>query len=152
MERTLPLIFQSTTDRERLVRIGISLALIMPLGFVLGFAFPTGLRMVSDVNPPPCFWGINGATSVLASVLAVMFSMSFGINVTMVISAACYLLLVSTSYSLLDLNIGTMRQLRTIKWTSSPTNGKSIGGGERVAPTALPDSSRFCAPPDFPVL
>jgi hypothetical protein len=29
MERTLPAVFQSTTDQERLVRIGISLAAIM---------------------------------------------------------------------------------------------------------------------------
>ena len=105
MEWVLPSIFQSTTDRERLVRIGISLAAIMPLGFLLGFAFPTGMRLVSaiDTQPTPWFWGINGATGVLASVLGVMFSMSFGINVTMLISAACYLLLIPTSYALLGL-------------------------------------------------
>lgn len=105
MERLMPSIFQSTTDRERLVRVGISLAAIIPLGFLLGFAFPTGMRLVSaiDTQPTPWFWGINGATGVLASVLGVMFSMSFGINVTMLISAACYLLLIPTSYALLRL-------------------------------------------------
>jgi spermidine synthase len=105
MERLMPSIFQSTTDRERLVRIGISLAAIIPLGFLLGFAFPTGMRLVSaiDTQPTPWFWGINGATGVLASVLGVMFSMSFGINVTMLISAACYFLLIPTSYALLGL-------------------------------------------------
>jgi len=105
MERVLPLIFQSTTDRERWVRIGISLAAIMPVGFLFGFAFPTGLRMVSEVDsrPTPWFWGINGATGVLASVLGVTFSISCGINVTMLISAACYLLLIPTSYTLLGL-------------------------------------------------
>ena len=99
MERVLPSIFQSTTDRERLVRIGISLVAIMPLGFLLGFAFPTGIRLVSaiDTQPTPWFWGINGATGVLASVLGVMFSMSFGINVTMLIAATCYLLLIPAS-------------------------------------------------------
>ena len=105
MERLMLSIFQSTTDRERFVRIGISLAAIIPLGFLLGFAFPTGMRLVSaiDTQPTPWFWGINGATGVLASVLGVMFSMSFGINVTMLISAACYLLLIPTSYALLRL-------------------------------------------------
>jgi hypothetical protein len=105
MTRFLPSIFQATTNRERLVRIGISLAAIIPLGFLLGFAFPTGMRLVSgvDTRPTPWFWGINGATGVLASVLGVMFSMSFGINVTMLISAACYLLLIPTSYALLRL-------------------------------------------------
>ena len=103
MERVLPSIFQSTTNRERLVRIGISLAAIMPLGFLLGFAFPTGMRLVSaiDAQPTPWFWGINGATGVLASVLGVILSISFGINVTMLISAACYLLVIPASIVLL---------------------------------------------------
>jgi hypothetical protein len=103
MEQVLPALLQSTTGQQRLVRIGISLAVIMPLGFFLGFAFPTGLRLVEvvDRQPTPWFWGINGATSVLASVLAVMFSMALGINVTMLLSAACYLLLIPTSFALL---------------------------------------------------
>jgi hypothetical protein len=112
MDRILPSIFASTTDRERLVRIGISLAAIMPLGFLLGFAFPTGLRLVSaiDSKPTPWFWGINGATGVLASVLGVMFSMSFGINVTMLIAAACYLLLIPTSFALLAMRPQIVQQ------------------------------------------
>jgi hypothetical protein len=101
----LPSIFESTTGRERFVRIGISLAAIMPLGFLLGFAFPTGMRLVNavDSQPTPWFWGINGATGVLASVLGVMFSMSFGIDVTMLISAACYLLVIPTGFGLMAL-------------------------------------------------
>ena len=67
---------------------------IMPLGFLLDFAFPTGMRLVETVDrePTPWFWGINGATGVVASVLGVMLSMALGINVTMLISAICYLL------------------------------------------------------------
>jgi len=105
MERLLPIVFQATTGRERLVRIGVSLAAIMPLGFLLGFAFPTGMRLVEDVDkePTPWFWGINGAMGVLASVLGVMLSMAFGIDVTMLISAACYLLLIPTGLALLRL-------------------------------------------------
>jgi hypothetical protein len=105
MQRLLPSVFQSTTDRERLVRIGISLVAIMPLGFLLGFAFPTGMRLVEAVDrePTPWFWGINGATGVLASVLGVMLSMSLGINATLLISAACYLLLIPTSFAILEL-------------------------------------------------
>ena len=81
------------------------MAIIMPLGFLLGFAFPTGICLVEAVDrqPTPWFWGINGATGVLASVLAVMFSMALGINVTMLISAACYLLLIPTSFALLGM-------------------------------------------------
>jgi hypothetical protein len=105
MQGILPMVFQATTNRERMVRIVISLAVIMPLGFLLGFAFPTGMRLVEAVDrePTPWFWGINGATGVLASVLGVMFSMAFGINVTMLIAAACYLVLIPTSIALLRL-------------------------------------------------
>jgi hypothetical protein len=105
MAQILPAVFQSTTGQERLVRIGISLAALLPLGFLLGFAFPTGMRLVEavDKEPTPWFWGINGATGVLASVVAVIISISAGINVTMLISAVCYLLLIPTSFALLEL-------------------------------------------------
>jgi hypothetical protein len=105
LERGLPELLQSTTNQERLVRIMISLIAIMPLGFVLGFAFPTGMRLVEriDRRPTPWFWGINGATGVLASVAGLMFSMSLGISLTLLMSAACYLLLVPTGIILLQL-------------------------------------------------
>jgi hypothetical protein len=101
----VPVALQLTTDQDRMVRIGIALAAIMPLGFLLGFAFPTGMRLVEaiDRQPTPWFWGINGATGVLASVLGVMVSMSLGIGVTLVVSAACYLLLIPTSFALLEM-------------------------------------------------
>jgi hypothetical protein len=103
MGQILPIIFQHTTGQDRLVRIVISVAAITPLGFLLGFAFPTGIRLVEAVDrqPTPWFWGINGATGVLASVLGVMFSMALGIHVTMLLSALCYFLLVPAAFALL---------------------------------------------------
>lgn len=103
MEQILPTIFRHTTGRDRMVRIGISIAAIMPLGFLLGFAFPTGMRLVNaiDERPTPWFWGVNGATGVLASVLGVMFSMALGINVTMLLAATSYLFLIPISFTLL---------------------------------------------------
>jgi hypothetical protein len=63
------------------------------------------MRLVEavDKDPTPWFWGINGATGVLASVLGVIISMSAGINITLLISAACYLLLIPTSFALLGM-------------------------------------------------
>ncbi len=105
LEVMVPALFQATTARALMVRIGISLAAIMPLGFLLGFAFPTGMRLVESIDkePTPWFWGINGATGVLASVLGVMFSMAFGINVTILIAACCYLVLIPASFALVAL-------------------------------------------------
>ena len=105
MNYFLPIIFQRTTGDELLIRIAVSIAVIMPLGFLLGFAFPTGMRLVEAIDPVPTpwFWGINGATGVLASVLGVMISMALGINITLLISAFCYLLLIPISFSLVKM-------------------------------------------------
>ncbi len=96
-------LFERTTSQPLSVRILISLAIVMPVGFLLGFAFPTGMSLVRkiDSEPTPWFWGINGATGVLASVLGVMVSMALGINVTMFLAGLCYLLLVPTGRLLL---------------------------------------------------
>jgi hypothetical protein len=100
----LPTLFEETTALPLGGRIAVTLATVMPAGFLMGFAFPTGMRLVQRVDPEPTpwFWGINGATGVLASVLAVMFGMSFGINVTMLLAGACYLLLIPTARGLLS--------------------------------------------------
>jgi spermidine synthase len=103
MNLALPAIFQSTTGQERTVRIAVTLAAILPMGFLFGFAFPTGIRLVSaiDEGPTPWFWGINGATGVLASVLGVIISIAFGIDVSIYLSAICYLALIPVGLALL---------------------------------------------------
>jgi hypothetical protein len=107
----LPALLESTTDRDRMFRIGISLLAIMPLGFLLGFAFPTGMRLVENIDrrPTPWFWGINGAAGVLASVLGLMLNMSLGIHFTLLVSAGCYLFLILASIALL--RFGQMQYL-----------------------------------------
>lgn len=108
----LPGVFAATTDHERSVRIGVTLAAILPLGFLLGFGFPTGLRLVEAVDgrPTPWFWGINGAAGVLASVVGVIISMSLGINVTLLLAAACYLMLIPVSFGLLAQGKTTIKE------------------------------------------
>jgi hypothetical protein len=85
------------------VRVAVSLAVLMPAGFLMGFAFPTGMRMVEAISREPAawFWGINGATGVLASTLAVMIAIAMGINVTMMLAGMCYVLLIPAAISLL---------------------------------------------------
>jgi hypothetical protein len=69
---------------------------LAPAGLLLGFGFPTGMRLIAAVDrtPTPWFWGINGAAGVLAAILAVVTSIAFGIHVTLIGGALCYLLLV----------------------------------------------------------
>jgi spermidine synthase len=105
LQQFLTDVFHATTARGLSVRISIALAVVIPLGFLLGFAFPTGMKLVEavDKEPTPWFWGINGATGVLASGLAVMLSMGMGIHVTMLVSSVCYALLIPISFRLISL-------------------------------------------------
>ena len=95
-------LFAGTTASALPVRVAICLAVVMPVGFLMGFGFPTGMSLVQrvDAEPTPWFWGINGATGVLASVLAVMLGMAYGINVTMALAGVSYLALIPTGRAL----------------------------------------------------
>ena len=77
-----------------LVRAGLCILVLAPAGFLMGFGFPTGMRLVSaiDTGPTPWFWGINGAAGVLAASIAVVISIGFSIDATLRIGALCYLL------------------------------------------------------------
>jgi hypothetical protein len=63
------------------VRIAVAVALLMPIGLVMGMPLAIGMRMAATrPNAPTSFlWGINGATSVCASVLGMAIALFFGI-------------------------------------------------------------------------
>jgi hypothetical protein len=65
-------------------RIGTSLALLAPLALLMGMPFAIGMSAASRrTGAPTAFlWGVNGAMSVVASVLGALCAMFFGINVT----------------------------------------------------------------------
>jgi hypothetical protein len=102
----LPLWLPAVTGRfdsaTLLVRAILCITVIAPAGVLMGYGFPTGMRLVSaiDQTPTPWFWGINGAASVLASTLAVACSLAFGISTTLMIGALCYLLLLPVALAL----------------------------------------------------
>ncbi len=75
------------------VRILISVATLMPLGFVMGMAFPIGMGRALSAAPAlaPWLWGVNGAASVCASVLAVVIALGAGIAASFWAGAFCYL-------------------------------------------------------------
>jgi hypothetical protein len=74
----------------------------------MGYGFPTGMRLITAVDgkPAPWFWGINGAAGVLASSLAVACSIAYGIDITLIVAASCYILLIPAA-----VYIGTGRVL-----------------------------------------
>ncbi|MET0503676.1 MAG: hypothetical protein ABW172_19315 [Candidatus Binatia bacterium] len=85
-------------------RIAICVVSIAPAGLLLGFGFPTGMRLVAaiDSRPTPWFWGINGAAGVLASITAIAISLALGITATLIVGALCYLLLIPVSFALIQ--------------------------------------------------
>ena len=91
----LPAILLRLESEGLLLRAGLAVLVLAPAGFLMGFGFPTGMRLVSaiDKKPTPWFWGINGAAGVLAASVAVLTSIEFGIDTTLRIGAICYLLL-----------------------------------------------------------
>ncbi len=75
------------------VRIGVAFALLFALGFPMGMPFPLGMRAAAErtAGLTPWLWGLNGAASVCASVLAVAIALSFGISASYWCGAASYL-------------------------------------------------------------
>lgn len=84
----------------------VSAVILVPLGFVMGMPFPTGLRALASI-PVPEFpvatgsetnqnavewaWAMNAASSVLGSVLAMVIAIQFGLNATLAVGALAYL-------------------------------------------------------------
>ena len=75
------------------VRIAVALALLVPCGFFMGMPVPIAMRIGSmkRASLTPWFWAINGATSVTASVLAVLISSTWGISAAWWIGVSCYI-------------------------------------------------------------
>jgi hypothetical protein len=85
-------------------RLLVSGLLLVPLGFLMGMPFPTGLRALAarpgiDVasgaaedNSVEWAWAMNAAASVLGSVLAMVIAIQFGLNITLACGVAAYLL------------------------------------------------------------
>lgn len=77
-------------------RLVVSGVLLIPLGFMMGMPFPTGLRALGGASGADSAvewaWAMNAAASVLGSVLAMVIAIQFGLNITLACGAAAYLL------------------------------------------------------------
>ena len=75
-------------------RIAVAVLILFPIGLLMGTAFPLGMRLAAAGAPAltPWLWGVNGATSVCASVLAVVIALNAGISASFWTGVACYVL------------------------------------------------------------
>ena len=74
------------------VRIAAAVLLLFPAGLVMGMAFPLGMKLASARarELTPWLWGLNGAASVLASVVSVCIALTWSISTAFWCGWACY--------------------------------------------------------------
>jgi len=92
-----PMTVQALDAANTMTRIAAAIGLLALPGFFMGMAFPIGMTVVQRRFPKltPWMWGINGATSVCASVVAVAIALGSGLSATFWTGAAFYALAVS---------------------------------------------------------
>ncbi|MTI48540.1 hypothetical protein [Sporosalibacterium faouarense] len=69
-------------------------AILFPLGFFMGMAFPKGIKKLNDSgfdNHIPLIWGVNGVMSVAGSAVALALSMTIGFTFTIIFGGLMYL-------------------------------------------------------------
>jgi hypothetical protein len=82
-------------------RSAVVLACAAPLSILLGLCFPIGVRLTSDTPAVVAWaWGVNGAFSVLASILAVALSIWVGIDANFWVASVLYLALAAPLHAL----------------------------------------------------
>jgi predicted membrane-bound spermidine synthase len=74
------------------IRILAAVFILFPLGLFMGMAFPLGMKLASKRNAEitPWLWGLNGAASVLSSVLAIVIALNFSISISFWCGVVCY--------------------------------------------------------------
>ncbi len=90
----LPPIFYGLVHLALPLRLIIAVVLMAPLAVMMGMPMPTGIRILADNAPEiiPWAWGVNGATSVMGSVAALVIAILTGFNQALIVGASLYLL------------------------------------------------------------
>ena len=86
-----PWVIRQTDGQTTPVRIAIAIALLAPIAFLMGMPLAIGMRVAGRRGAPTSFlWGINGATSVCASVLSMAVALFFGISASFWVGWVAY--------------------------------------------------------------
>jgi len=89
----LPVLFQTTLNLALGLRLGVTLLVLAPAGFLMGTAFPGGVAWLEGWSASehiPWIWAANGAASVISAVLAALLALSWGFNFVFLSGAVCY--------------------------------------------------------------
>jgi hypothetical protein len=90
----LPPMFYGLVQLPHPLRIIIAVVVMAPLAALMGMPMPLAIRLISRTAPEliPWAWGVNGATSVMGSVAALVIAISSGFNQALFVGATLYLL------------------------------------------------------------
>ena len=87
----LNLIINHFISLNLISKILLSIVIIAPLGFFMGFPFPLGIRVIKK-ELIPWAWGVNGSASVLSPILAILLALFVGYNIVLFIAGIIYLI------------------------------------------------------------
>lgn len=75
------------------VRVGVAVAVVAPLAFLMGMPFPLAIRLLGNRHPGNVAWAwaANGCGSVVGSVAAVLGAMLAGFGTVLIAAALIYL-------------------------------------------------------------
>ena len=95
-----PIIY-STIAEPFEVKAAVSIAILAPIGFLMGMPLPTGMRLIKVHRPDyiPWMWAVNGAFSVLGAVLAITLGIMYGSSLAMVLGILIYLIALGISFA-----------------------------------------------------
>lgn len=95
-------------------RIATVVAVVAPLSLLMGLCFPHGARLVQsrDESALAWMWGANGAAGVVASIGAVMISMTLGIEANLWVAGAAYAVLPLVASGIATLGVASAATTR----------------------------------------
>jgi hypothetical protein len=96
-------LLDQTETGSLIERAAVCLATVVPAGVLMGFMFPTGMRLCTRIDSriTPWLWAVNGAAGVLASGVVVLVSIATSLNHSLWLGAAAYALLAGVGPQLL---------------------------------------------------
>ncbi len=86
-------LLNSTAGFPLWLKLLLSFVITGPLSFLMGMMFPSGIRALSLQKKDdliPWAWGVNGAFSVISTVLATILAVEFGFSIVMLVGAVAY--------------------------------------------------------------
>ncbi len=89
----LPYLLPLMMDWPIAMKTIVTIILIAPLAYCMGFPFPLGLSLIGSDRPQliPWLWAINGCASVISAIVATLCAIHLGFNLVIVFALTLYI-------------------------------------------------------------